>query len=171
MMKHKGRKMLRKKLKFLGFMGLLSSVLVFNACTPQEEALAVGVGVGAVVASEVYDYPRYEDRPYYYYRGRYYYGGNYRNGYYYYRGHRYRYGHYYRDGYRYYNGRRYRARAGRYGYYPHYRKYQQHAYRDNVYQKQHLYRKNLKEKRYRDNHTHSRHHAYDKSQYKRGQEY
>ena len=97
--------------------GALASVLLFNGCTPEQQALATGVAVGAVGAAVVYSYPYYYDRPYYYYRGHYYYGGHYHHGYYYHHGHRYHGGHYYHNGYRYHNGRRYRAQVGRYGYY------------------------------------------------------
>ncbi|HEY9191071.1 MAG TPA: hypothetical protein VIM88_09430, partial [Sulfurovum sp.] len=90
--------MLSRKLKLLGAMGIVTSALVFNACTPQERAFASGVGVG-VVAASVFSYPRYYDRPYYYYDGMYYYGGVYRDGYYIYKGKRFRNGHYYHNGY------------------------------------------------------------------------
>jgi hypothetical protein len=108
--------MLRKELKIIAAISILSSAFLFNACTPQERAFATGVGVGAVVAS-AYNYPYYYDRPYYFYNNMYYYGGVYRDGYYIYRGQRFRNGHYYHSGYRYYNGKRYPVRVGTYGYY------------------------------------------------------
>ena len=112
-------KMIRKNFKKIGMIGAVASSLLFTACTPQEQALASGVAMGAVagVALSSYSYPHYYNQPYYYNGGRYYYGGYYRGGYYYYRGHRYRSGHYYNNGYRYYNGRRYRANVGSHGYY------------------------------------------------------
>jgi len=101
--------------------GILSSILLLNGCTPEEQALATGLAVGAVggavIASDHHHhYHDYYDRPYYYYHGHYYYGGRYHNGYYYHKGHRYHGGHYYHNGYRYHNGRRYRAKVGEYGY-------------------------------------------------------
>ncbi|MDD3774637.1 MAG: hypothetical protein PHV08_01625 [Sulfurovaceae bacterium] len=48
------------------------------------------------IREEVFNYPRYRDRPFYYYKGRYYYGGVWRNGAYHFRGHRYYGGRYYR---------------------------------------------------------------------------
>jgi len=109
--------MLRKKLKQITAISLVSSVFLVNGCTSQEQAFAAGVGTGVVVAASVYSYPRYYGYPYYYYGGRYYYGGYYRGGYYHYHGNRYRNGHYYHGGYRYYNGRRYKAQVGHHGYY------------------------------------------------------
>jgi len=99
--------------------GLVSSVFIFNGCTPEEQALASGLAVGTIAGAAItsYSYPVYYDQPYYYYGGRYYYGGYYRHGYYYHHGHRYYNGHYYYNGYRYHNGRRYRAVHGKYGYY------------------------------------------------------
>jgi len=85
---------MNKTIKHLGAVGIISSALLFTACTPQERAFVSGVAAGAIVAS--YSYPHYYDRPYYFYHGRYYYGGNYRNGYYYYRGQRFYGGRYYR---------------------------------------------------------------------------
>lgn len=108
--------MLRRNLKLIGVISIIASSFTFNACTPQEQIFASGVGVGAVAAS-VFNYPHYYDRPYYYYSGRYYYGGIYRDGYYIYRGQRLSNGHYYHDGYRYHNRNRYRARVGNHGYY------------------------------------------------------
>ena len=108
------------RLKTYLSIGIVSSILVLNGCTPEEQALATGLAAGAVggaVIASSYDHPRYYDRPYYYHNGHYYYGGRYHNGYYYHNGHRYHGGHYYHNGYRYHNGRRYRAKAGRYGYY------------------------------------------------------
>ena len=94
---------------------LFPLVMSLSACTPQERAFRTGVGIGAVIASGIYDYPRYEDEPYYYYNNRYYYGGHYRNGYYVFRGRHYRRGHYYRHGHRYYRDRhRYPTRRASY---------------------------------------------------------
>ena len=106
------------KFKKLGMIAAISSTLIFTACTPEEQAMATGVAVGAgAVALSSYNYPRYYNQPYYYHGGRYYYGGHYSGGYYHYRGQRYRGGHYYNSGYRHYNGQRYRATSGRYGHY------------------------------------------------------
>ncbi|SFV71777.1 hypothetical protein MNB_SV-13-799 [hydrothermal vent metagenome] len=106
--------MILKKIKHFTLISLLSSTMIFNACSTEERALVAGLAVGAVVASSVsspvslsssvYSYPYYYDRPYY-------------NGYYHYNGRKYRHGHYYRNGNRYYNGREYRAEVGRYGHY------------------------------------------------------
>lgn len=117
--------MVRKKLKLIGAISILSSALIFNACTPQEQAFVSGVGIGAVAAS-VFSYPHYYDRPYYYYSGRYYYGGYYRDGYYIYNGQRLSNGYYYHNGYRYHNRNRYRARVGQYGYYENRDQYNRH---------------------------------------------
>lgn len=120
-----------KNLKLIGAISVISSALIFNACTPEEQALVTGVAVGAVVAAAVYDHPRYYGQPYYYYSGRYYYGGYYRDGYYYYKGKRFYNGHYYRDGYRYHRGKRHRARVGQYGYYKNRKQYEErHRYRN-----------------------------------------
>jgi len=111
--------MLKKKFRNIGMIGAVASSLLFTGCTPEEQALASGVAIGAAtgMALSSYSYPYYYNRPYYYYGGRYMYGGYYRGGYYHYHGRRYRSGHYYNNGYRYYNGRRYRAQSGRHGYY------------------------------------------------------
>jgi hypothetical protein len=100
--------------------GLISSVLLLNGCTPEEQALATGLAMGAMGGSAIAtsrNVPQYYDKPFYYYHGNYYYGGRYYNGCYYHNGHRYYGGHYYKNGYRYHNGRKYRARVGQYGYY------------------------------------------------------
>jgi hypothetical protein len=92
---------------------------MLSGCTPEEQALATGLAVGAVGGAAVASHDHHHDyygRPYYYHHGHYYYGGRYHNGYYYHNGHRYHGGHYYNNGYRYYNGRRYRAKVGEYGY-------------------------------------------------------
>ena len=125
--------MVRTKLKLMGAISILSSTLIFNACTPQEQTFATGVGVGVVAASIFYSSPQYYDRPYYYYNNMYYYGGVYRDGYYIYRGQRFRNGHYYHSGYRYYDGRRYPVQVGTYGYY---QNQEQYRNRDR-YRKQH----------------------------------
>lgn len=114
--------MIRTNLKLIGAASILTSTLIFNACTPQERAFATGAGVG-VVAASVFSYPHYYDRPYYYYDSRYYYGGYYRDGFYHYKGQRFRNGHYYHSGYRYHHGHRYRARVGEYGYYQNRKQY------------------------------------------------
>ncbi|MDQ1325896.1 MAG: hypothetical protein QG564_1020 [Campylobacterota bacterium] len=87
----------RVNIKHLGAIGVISSMLFFSGCTPEEQAFASGAAVGAVAGTIIgsYDSPRYYDRPYYYYGGRYYYGGHYRNGYYHYKGRRLHGGHYY----------------------------------------------------------------------------
>lgn len=149
-------KMISKKLKHITAIGLLSSTLMMNGCTPEEQAFAAGVGTGVVVAS-VYTYPRYYGYPYYYYGGRYYYGGYYRGGYYYYHGKRYRNGHYYHGGYRYYNGKRYKAQVGHYGYYNNKNQYnKRHTYKNerNVYNvnKSYSNKHYKKEKRERKHH-------------------
>ena len=120
--------MVRRRLKLIGAISIISSALIINACTPQERTFASGVGVG-VIAASVFSYPHYYDRPYYYYSGRYYYGGYYRDGYYFYKGQRFRDGYYYHNGYRYHNKRRYRARVGHYGYYENREQYNYHRYR------------------------------------------
>src|SRR5665648_1156263 len=117
--------MIKKKLKQIGAIAVLSSALLFTNCNARD--LSGGGVIGAVAtALSSYTYPRYYDRPYYYDGNRYYYGGYYRNGYYVYRGKRFRNGHYYDRGYRYYRGHRYPARVGNHGYYRSQDQYKKH---------------------------------------------
>jgi len=97
------------KIKTYLSIGIFSSILLLNGCTPEEHAFGSGFvmgSVGTAIVASSYDYPRYRHRPYYYYHGRYYYGGRYHNGYYYHNGHRYHGGRYHRSRYR--RGRAYR---------------------------------------------------------------
>ena len=58
--------MILKKFKKLGLIAVLSSALMFTACTPEEEALASGVAVGAVAGDDVSSYndPHEYNQPY-----------------------------------------------------------------------------------------------------------
>jgi len=104
---------MKKILKGLGLVSLISSTILMSGCSPQERALVGGLAVGTVVAASVLSSaPRNRSTPYYYNDGRYYTGGYYRSGYYYHNGHRYSNGRYYR-GNRYSNGRRYENRRVR----------------------------------------------------------
>lgn len=96
---------------------ILSAAIAMSGCTPQEQALGVGVATGVVIASAVYSQPYYGygyNAPYYYQGGRYYYGGYYRSGYYHHNGNRYRNGRYYRHGHTQRNVQRNARRSYRY---------------------------------------------------------
>lgn len=122
--------------KYLGFIAIASSTLLFSGCIQQPDTFSNHNGYynnrpNVNVSLVSYAYPYYYDRPYYFLNGLYYYGGYYRNGLYHYGQRRFRHGHYYHGGHRYYNGRRYRAVNGRHGY------YQNRGY----YQRSHRYKK------------------------------
>ncbi len=101
---------MKKILKKLGLISIVSSTIVMNGCTPQEATLVSGMAVGTVLATSILSSAPRNNAPYYYQNNRYYTGGYYRNGYYYHNGRRYSNGRYYRGRNRYDNGRRYNNR-------------------------------------------------------------